>query len=161
MTSIVTPALVDWLTARFRLDIDGPHGLRHWQRVRRNAHWVARELRSDIDLEICDLFAFLHDCRREDENTDPEHGPRAAEVARDLHGRFYDIGHDRLELLVEAVGIHESQRFHQNPTVAVCLDADRLDLGRVGITPDRRYLNTSAARSMIWRCVPRLLHKTG
>jgi hypothetical protein len=35
-----------------------------------------------------------------------------------------------------------------NPTLAVCLDADRLDLGRVGITPDPLRLSTATAREM-------------
>ena len=34
------------------------------------------------------------------------------------------------------------------PTLAVCLDADRLDLGRVGITPDPLRLSTSTARDI-------------
>jgi hypothetical protein len=34
------------------------------------------------------------------------------------------------------------------PTLAVCLDADRLDLPRVGITPDPLRLSTSTAREM-------------
>jgi uncharacterized protein len=35
-----------------------------------------------------------------------------------------------------------------DPTLAVCLDADRLDLGRVGITPDPLRLSTSTAKSI-------------
>jgi|694.fasta_scaffold37775_2 hypothetical protein len=38
-----------------------------------------------------------------------------------------------------------------NPTLAVCLDADRLDLGRVGITPDPEYLSTLTAKSIATR----------
>ena len=34
------------------------------------------------------------------------------------------------------------------PTLAVCLDADRLDLGRVGITPDPLRLSTFAAKAI-------------
>jgi uncharacterized protein len=33
-----------------------------------------------------------------------------------------------------------------NITVQTCWDADRLDLGRVGTTPDPRYLCTAAAK---------------
>jgi hypothetical protein len=35
-----------------------------------------------------------------------------------------------------------------DPTLAVCLDADRLNLGRVGITPDPLRLSTSTAISI-------------
>jgi hypothetical protein len=34
------------------------------------------------------------------------------------------------------------------PTLAVCLDADRLDLGRVGIIPDPLRLSTVTAKSI-------------
>jgi hypothetical protein len=41
-----------------------------------------------------------------------------------------------------------------NPTLAVCLDADRLDLGRVGITPDPLRLSTSTAKSIARATTP-------
>jgi hypothetical protein len=34
-----------------------------------------------------------------------------------------------------------------DPTVGACWDADRLNLWRVGVAPDRRLLSTAAARS--------------
>ncbi len=37
------------------------------------------------------------------------------------------------------------------PTLAVCLDADRLDLGRVGITPDPQLLSTATAKDIATR----------
>jgi len=35
-----------------------------------------------------------------------------------------------------------------NATVATCWDADRLDLGRVGIKPDARYLFSDEAKEI-------------
>jgi len=47
-----------------------------------------------------------------------------------------------------ACRIHNGGMPQSEPTLAVCLDADRLDLGRVGITPDPLRLSTATAREM-------------
>jgi hypothetical protein len=44
--------------------------------------------------------------------------------------------------------IHNGGMPQSEPTLAVCLVADRLDLGRVGITPDPLRLSTSTARDI-------------
>ena len=160
MCGIISDELINFLTGQFKLDINGIHGITHWRRVRRNAHWIAEELREIPDLEVCDLFAFIHDSCRQNENADSGHAARAANLAYDLHGSYFDIGEDRLALLTEAIIIHDEQMHHPELTVKVCLDADRLDLGRIGVTPDRRFLNTTAARNLIWKCVPKLMYKT-
>ena len=36
-----------------------------------------------------------------------------------------------------------------DPTIGCCWDADRLDLGRVGIEPEAEYQSTVAAREMV------------
>ena len=62
-------------------------------------------------------------------------------------GHFHLDG-PRMELLVTACRIHIGGMPQSNSTLAVCLDADRLDLGRVGIIPDSRLLSTSTAKSI-------------
>ena len=44
--------------------------------------------------------------------------------------------------------IHNGGMPQSDPTLAVCLDAERLDLGRVGITPDPLRLSTSTAKAI-------------
>jgi len=56
-----------------------------------------------------------------------------------------------MELLVTACQIHNGGPPQSEPTLAVCLDADRLDLGRVGITPDPTLLSTTTAQSIATR----------
>jgi uncharacterized protein len=159
MCGIISEKLSNYLIEQFKLDINGIHGVTHWRRVSRNAHWIAEELRESPDLEVCDLFAYIHDSCRQTEVADAGHGDRAANLAFDLHGSYFDIGQDRLALLTEAITIHHEQMQHPDLTIKVCLDADRLDLGRIGVTPDRRFLNTTAARALIWKCVPKLMYK--
>ena len=83
---------------------------------------------------------------RLNDGTDPEHGPRAAEFARTLQGRAFRLSATRFKLLHAACAGHTGGRTHPDNTVRTCWDADRLDLGRVGIMPDPSYLCTAAAR---------------
>lgn len=101
---------------------------------------------SGADLEVVELFAFLHDSQRVEDGTDPEHGSRAAEYALSKHGVLFHLEPDQLQALVTACRGHTHERFTNSVTVQTCWDADRLDLFRVGVRPDRYYLGTPAAR---------------
>ena len=51
-----------------------------------------------------------------------------------------------MEKLVFACQTHTDGETSNDPTVGVCFDADRLDLGRVGIEPDPELMSTPAGR---------------
>jgi uncharacterized protein len=129
---------------RFAMNLHGIHGAAHWQRVRENGLRIAKQ--SGADPLIVELFAFLHDCCREDDGTDPGHGERAAEFSLTLRGTIIHLSDAEFALLHEAIRDHELGLTKGDITVLTCWDADRLDLGRVGIRPDPRYLCTDFAR---------------
>jgi uncharacterized protein len=129
---------------RFVMDLRGIHGVAHWQRVRENGVRIAKH--SGANPLIVELFAFLHDCCREDDCTDPGHGERAAEFSLSLRGSILHLSDEDFTLLHEAIRDHELGLTKGHITVLSCWDADRLDLGRVGIRPDPRYLCTEFAR---------------
>lgn len=137
-------ALVDEVRQRFALDWNGIHGAAHWARVLANGRRVGETV--GADLGVVELFAWLHDSCRLDDARDPDHGPRAAEWARSLRGRFFLLDDARFELLTTACELHTRGQTEGDPTVITCWDADRLDLGRVGIEPDPRYLCTAHAK---------------
>jgi uncharacterized protein len=123
---------------------DGDHGVAHWARVLENGLRLAEETGADV--EVVRLFAVLHDSRRVSEATDPDHGPRAAEFAQSLRGRLFDLADPEFHLLHRACAGHTHERTHPDVTIRTCWDADRLDLGRVGILPHPSRLCTEAAR---------------
>ncbi len=129
---------------RFALDLRGIHGPAHWARVRENGLRLAKH--NDADRQIVELFAFLHDCCRQDDGTDPGHGQRAADYAQSLRGHLIDLSDADLDLLIEAIRDHELGRTRSDLTVMTCWDADRLDLGRVGQRPDPARLCTDTAK---------------
>ena len=64
-----------------------------------------------------------------------------------FRGRLFDLDDEGFALLEVACSGHTDGRTDGDITVQTCWDADRLDLGRVGITPHRAYLCTDHART--------------
>lgn len=126
------------------LPLDGIHGIAHWARVLENGLRLAVETGADV--EVVSLFAVLHDSRRVNEGHDPDHGPRAANFAAALRGHVFDLDDHAYRLLCRACEGHTHERTHPDVTVRTCWDADRLDLGRVGITPLPARLCTEVAK---------------
>jgi uncharacterized protein len=129
---------------RFVLDLHGIHGVPHWQRVRENGLRIAKH--SGADRLIVELFAYLHDCCREDDRSDPGHGERAADFTASLRGTLIHLSEEDFALLHEAIRDHELGLTKGDITVLTCWDADRLDLGRVRRRPNPSYLCTEYAR---------------
>ncbi len=123
---------------------DGDHGIAHWARVLENGLRLAEETGASVD--VVQLFAILHDCRRVNEGGDPKHGPRAAAFALKVRGTLFDLPDHEFHLLHSACTGHSHERTHPDVTIQTCWDADRLDLGRVGITPRPDRLCTDAAK---------------
>lgn len=128
----------------YALDPQGLHGVVHWARVFENGCRLADEMK--VDRTVITLFAAFHDSRRVNEGHDPEHGLRGAVLAAQFRGRLFEINDSDFERFQFACTWHTSRTHHDDPVIQCCWDADRLDLGRVGLVPDRRFLNTSAAK---------------
>ena len=121
------------------------HGELHWRTVGANGIWLAEPL-GGADTLVIFLFALLHDSMRLNDSIDPEHGPRAAAFAGELHAEgVLPAGEAQLELLQYACFEHTNGLVSSDPTVGVCWDADRLDLPRVGIQPDPARFSTARA----------------
>ncbi|MCZ7646360.1 MAG: hypothetical protein M5U26_13925 [Planctomycetota bacterium] len=138
-------ALVDAVLASCTNRDSTIHGIHHWQCVAWTGRALAREV-PDADASVVLLFAIFHDSMRWDDGYDPEHGRRAGAFMRTFAGTYFDLEPPRLELLQEACDGHVDGRLAENPTVGVCWDADRLNLWRVGIEPNPKYLSTAPAR---------------
>lgn len=117
------------------------HGPDHWRRVERNACVLAA--RTGAVVSVVRLFALFHDCRRENDGYDPDHGRRGAEFAARVRGKWFSLSDDHFELLHYACVWHTDGHHHNDPTIGTCWDADRLDLGRVGMVPDSAYMSTN------------------
>ena len=128
-----------------RLSPLGIHGLRHWARVHDLGLLLAP--RTGADPLVVSLFAVFHDSRRHNDFTDPEHGPRGAALAEQFRKEHLTHLTDAQFIqLTTACRLHTSARTHEDPTIATCFDADRLDLARVGTTPHPARLCTTPAR---------------
>lgn len=142
-------ALWQLVCGQVRTQQHSVHGPDHWQRVERNGLLLAE--RTGADIVVVSLFALFHDSRRVNECNDPGHGRRGAVYAANLRGKAFDLTDERFDLLYEACAGHTDQTYHDDPTIGTCWDADRLDLGRVGLVPDPEFMSTSFARQIAAR----------
>jgi len=126
------------------------HGDEHWRCVVSTGMALAADT-PGADARLAFVFGLLHDTRRENEHRDPGHGARAAAFARELHDEGALAASAReLELLARALELHSDGLVADDPTTAVCWDADRLHLPRVGIRPDPARYSTPLALSEEW-----------
>jgi uncharacterized protein len=77
-----------------------------------------------------------------------EHGEKAAKYAAELRDRLFHLDDGSFDRLSYACEWHTHGRLSSDQTIGACWDADRLDLVRIGITPDPRFLSTLAAREI-------------
>ena len=138
------PLVLKSVLGDYVLPWHGDHGVTHWARVLENGLRLMEETGANV--EVVQLFAVLHDSRRQNEVTDPEHGPRAAGFALELRGRAFELPDHEFRLLHKACHGHTHERTHPDITIQTCWDSDRLDLGRVGIMPHPSRLCTDAAK---------------
>lgn len=136
--------VLDAVLKDYILPISGLHGIAHWARVLENGRRLAAA--NGADLVVVSLFAVLHDSRRVNEGHDPDHGSRAAKFARKLRGREFELEDSLFNTLTIACAGHTHELTHPDLTVQTCWDSDRLDLGRVGITPHPARLCTDVGR---------------
>ena len=97
--------------------------------------------------DVVTLFAFLHDHERFDDHGDPDHGARAVENLANLRDVYFTIDDAGFNLLCDAIAGHSFGGTEGDITIRTCYDADRLDLGRVGVMPHPKYLCTDTAKN--------------
>ena len=159
------PDIIAWAEERFSAsDI---HDISHGRRVAINGRllcdcfdkrtlWFMRKYKDKPNLRVITLFAFLHDSHRVDDGCDMEHGPRAAKALNDIRFSLLSYLSDKeFEQLKDAIKYHTSAKTHPDITVAICFDADRLDLVRIGIQPDPQYMATRCGKYLA-KQLPRL-----
>ena len=143
-SKVLTTALLNHLLEQFPLGNSSIHGEDHWMRVLYNGRLLAKE--TGANLNVIELFAVLHDCKRDNDDYDLEHGRRAAEYIKEIRSKWLKIDDLETELLIEACEYHSDGYIEGDITVQTCWDSDRLDLGRVGIYPSPKRLCTEAAK---------------
>ncbi len=144
VSAIISTELLQIVQNEYRMNWNGIHGWSHWMRVRENGLRLAPL--TGATPKLVELFAFLHDVCRQNDGWDLEHGKRAAEFIGALQADCLALPPLEIELLRYACANHSAGLIEADITVQTCWDADRLDLGRIGVRPDARWLCTPAAK---------------
>ncbi len=143
---MISRELIHTILEHYPLPLDGFHGISHWARVLENGRRLSSLTGGKV--HIVELFALFHDSQRMNEGFDDGHGLRGAHLARKLRRIHYDISEEDFRLLIKACELHTDGFLEEDVTVQTCWDADRLDLGRVGITPSVEKLCTEEAKRL-------------
>jgi uncharacterized protein len=136
---------IEEVQKKFLLDIEGIHGLPHWSRVLINGLRLAKDTGANTRVVLA--FALFHDCQRENDGYDPDHGRRGAEYGRLMREWVPVLSDVEFDLFYEAAAYHSDGFIDGDITVQTCWDADRLDLYRVGTRPQPERLCTKAAKN--------------
>jgi uncharacterized protein len=144
---LYTAAIIHEILEDYALPVRGDHGVVHWARVLENGLRLAEATGASV--EVVTRFALFHDSRRVNQVHDPGHGLRGAKFAQSLRGTLIHLDDRNFELLYEACRLHTDGLIEGDVTLQACWDADRLDLGRVGITPLPHLLCSDAARELL------------
>lgn len=125
------------------------HGPQHWRCVALVGLRLVK-VTPGARADVAFLFGLFHDAMRVNDDEDPGHGRRGADLARRLVASGEaPIPEEILTPLLFACETHTEAGPTRDPVVGACYDADRLNLWRVGIEPRARYLSTAAAPGMI------------
>ena len=144
--------LIALIKQDFKIDYYGDHGINHSRRVYENTQRLSTHY--NIESEVFELFALLHDSKRHDEFQDKHHGKRAAAFVQELLDEaMIVLDEEDTERLLYACDNHtcsdKSHPLFSDLIVQICFDSDRLDIGRVGYSVDTSYLATDYAKSLV------------
>lgn len=140
---LISKRFLDAILEQYRLAPAGIHGVPHWARVAENGRRLAEVTGAHRD--IVTLFAYLHDACRILEEWDPDRGPRSAQLAARWRGTYFDLPPHEFDLLYLACAKQGDGLLDGDITLQTCWDADRLDIGRVGVAVIASRLCTQAA----------------
>lgn len=112
--------LYRYLKSEYACGVNSLQGPDHWSRVARNGLYLSNTTGADQDVVV--LFALLHDSQRETDGADPHHGARAAEMAGECRGKYFELTDDAFELLHYACWWHTHQDYSDNITIGTCWD---------------------------------------
>ena len=149
--------LIEQIKYDFKIDYYGDHGINHWRRVYANTQKLSEHY--NIESEVFELFALLHDSKRHDEFEDKHHGVRAAGYVQKLSrdGAITLDAKDTKRLIYACTNHTTSDKndpLYNDLIVQICFDSDRLDIGRVGYVVDPNYLATDYAKSLALNTKP-------
>lgn len=141
--------LVDssWYQTKLKIAIDSIHGYDHWRGVEERGHYIAK--RNGADKKVVSAFAFTHDIGRTVDSKEPGHGQWGADIIREFFvAEVFDLNTRQYEQLLQAVAEHDIETAQSSDiTVQTCWDADRLDLPRIYVLPDKNRLCTEVGKS--------------
>ena len=143
-SEILNQKFFEYLAEQFSLDHNGAHGYHHWLRVLYNGRLLCS--RNSANIKVVELFSLLHDSKRSNKKSDPEHGERAAIFAETMRGTWFTVTDKEMQLLQDACILHSEGLRDKDVTIQTCWDADRLDNYYTEVDLDFSLLSDNLAK---------------
>lgn len=147
MSNIKRVVMFQSAVAQMKLDPMGIHGPIHWMKVYRNCQDLHvmeyGKQASEKDDWFYWCFSMLHDCCRASDYADPAHGIEAAKLVP-TDGDPFNVALERAIKLHTMGQCMDADAELGYELIAICWDADRLELPRVNIVPDPKLMSTKA-----------------
>ena len=150
MENLITPEILDLLRKESAVFASPIHGVHHWKAVERNGYHLSNF--NGADNKVISYFAYFHDCMRTNEDEDPNHGLHGAQFA-EKHRELIELNESQFKQLTKACEGHTDGERPKCMTINTCWDADRLDIGRVGIIPKSEFLHSTEAKRIADRMI--------
>jgi uncharacterized protein len=157
---VVPLSVLKEIVKNFRFNpVDSDHGFLHWARVLENGLILSDFNGANKNIIIA--FSFFHDSKRENETLDPFHGDRGANYLLKLKDKI-NLTQDEVLKCFTACKSHTDKLLIEDTDISTCWDADRLDLMRVNIFPEKDKLNGYISResAIITLCNKRAIQNT-
>lgn len=124
---------------------EGLHGIEHVRKAAENARILAGAECPDF-YDDAVLGAYLHDIGRTEDGAGNLHAISGAKIAEKMLKKHWS--HLDCERIVYAIRYHADGLVSDDPLVGAIWDADRLELGRVGIPMSAVKFSTKTAKEM-------------
>jgi uncharacterized protein len=143
--NIIPKKIIKEILTEFPLNIrESFDGINHIARVIENGIILSEINRSKLNVII--VYAFFHNIKKKSNEQDKNHAERSANFLRNYEKEL-NITEEEFDMVYEACKNHSDELFNENKNIADCWDADRLDIMRKGLYPNKEKMNSSAAKN--------------
>lgn len=119
-------------------------GIDHISRVIENGIILSEINGSNLNVII--VYAFFHNIKKKNNEQDIGHAERSANFLRHYESEL-NLTEEEFDTVYDACKDHSDILFNENKDIADCWDADRLDIMRKGLYPNKEKLNSIAAKN--------------
>ncbi|MFA6383329.1 MAG: HD domain-containing protein [Parcubacteria group bacterium] len=125
------------------------HNVKHVLKTVRNSSIIAKSVCPE-KIDDVKMGALLHDIGRVDDfDRESTHAQKGAAIAYEILAKYFRNAPLDFKKILFAVKYHSRGKISRDPVIGAIWDGDRLDLERVGMKVNPKYLSTKKAKEIM------------